>query len=254
MAGLAPELVRGLPASHFIVIGIGGAPGTGKSTLAHMLRAALAAAGETATVLSLDDYYLPRADRARLAQTLHPLFAVRGVPGTHDLGLLLSQLSRLREGDVNGLALPRFDKASDERSAHPVIWRGPPPRVVLLEGWCVGAPPPDPERIAPGALERRQDSDGRWRQAVREFCVGYDRQLNAVLDVRWFLDAPDWRSVIAWRWQQERELGARRRFVDRREVEGFLVTFEWLSRHMHETCGQWADRVIRLGRDHCPLT
>jgi D-glycerate 3-kinase len=256
LAGLAPELLRGLPAEDFVVIGISGAPGTGKSTLAHMLRSALAAAGEVASVLSLDDYYLSRMDREKLAQTMHPLFAVRGVPGTHDLELLRSHLLRLRSGDLNSLTLPRFDKASDERLPEAVPWRGPPPRVVFLEGWCVGAPPPSLSaiRIAPNAVERQRDPAGRWRHAVRTFCEEYDERLNTLLDRRWFLDAPDWRTVVDWRWQQEQELGGRRRFSDRGEVADFLATFEWLSRHMHKTCWQWADRVIGLGRDHCPLS
>lgn len=256
LAELAAGLSGSLPAGVPVAVGLGGPPGTGKSTLANMLQAAMAAAGEGAAVLSLDDYYLPLADRQRLARTVHPLFAIRGVPGTHDLDLLLQHLGRLRAGDVAGLALPCFDKARDDRMRDTLPWRGPPPRVVLLEGWCVGSPPltKAAEEMAPNALERERDPDGRWRDAVRAFCSEYDQRLNPLLDLRWFLDAPDWPTVVAWRWQQEQELGERRRFTSRNGVADFLATFERLSRHMHDTCGDWADRVIRLGRDHCPLT
>ena len=38
-------------------------------------------------MLSLDDLYLPKAERLRLARDVHPLLATRGVPGTHDVAL-----------------------------------------------------------------------------------------------------------------------------------------------------------------------
>ena len=37
--------------------------------------------------LSLDDFYLTRAQREELARTQHPLLRTRGVPGTHDVAL-----------------------------------------------------------------------------------------------------------------------------------------------------------------------
>ena len=40
-------------------------------------------------VLSIDDFYLSKAKRKRLAASVHPLLAIRGVPGTHDVHRLL---------------------------------------------------------------------------------------------------------------------------------------------------------------------
>jgi D-glycerate 3-kinase len=53
--------------------------------------------GVSAVVLSLDDFYLTKAARAALAESIHPLFATRGVPGTHDLTLLNETINALRQ-------------------------------------------------------------------------------------------------------------------------------------------------------------
>ncbi len=73
------------------VLGINGAQGTGKSTLADFIREFLGVAHDRSTmVLSIDDLYLTRAQRQALAKDIHPLLATRGVPGTHDVELGLS--------------------------------------------------------------------------------------------------------------------------------------------------------------------
>ena len=62
------------------VLGISGGQGAGKTTLSTLLVRALELCGCRAVALSLDDFYLPGADRQRLAATVHPLLATRGVP------------------------------------------------------------------------------------------------------------------------------------------------------------------------------
>ena len=80
---------------HIPLIGIAGAQGSGKTTLARAAAERLGAAH-----LSLDDVYLTRAERQALAREVHPLFAVRGPPGTHDLALLEGALAALRAAEA----------------------------------------------------------------------------------------------------------------------------------------------------------
>ena len=70
-------------------VAIAGGQGSGKSTLAKLLAAASELLGRRAICASLDDFYLTHSERRTLAQQIHPLFATRGVPGTHDVGLRL---------------------------------------------------------------------------------------------------------------------------------------------------------------------
>src|SRR5690606_8279397 len=97
---------------HIPVIGIAGAQGCGKTTLARAAAARLGAAH-----LSLDDVYLTKAERQALAREAHPLFAVRGPPGTHDLALLERALAALRAAGADSRTpLPAFDKLADDRA------------------------------------------------------------------------------------------------------------------------------------------
>ena len=84
-----------------LVLGLNGAQGTGKSTLARLLQRLLERVhGLRAAILSLDDIYLSGADRLQRANTIHPLLATRGVPGTHDVELGIRVLRCLREGKI----------------------------------------------------------------------------------------------------------------------------------------------------------
>ncbi len=86
------------------VIGIAGAQGSGKSTLVRDLAERLAGDGLRVATLSLDDLYLTRAVRQDLAARVHPLFATRGVPGTHDVALGLVDPGRADAGRGGALA------------------------------------------------------------------------------------------------------------------------------------------------------
>src|SRR3989338_4506886 len=130
------------------LIGVAGAQGSGKTTLA---RAAADRLGGAA--FSLDDVYLTKAERAALAAQAHPLFAVRGPPGTHDLDLADRTVAALRAATCDSITrLPAFDKLADERepeSAWPIFLGRP--GAILIDGWCLGATGQDPVALAPPA-------------------------------------------------------------------------------------------------------
>ncbi|MGH8517603.1 MAG: hypothetical protein ACREUE_09095, partial [Panacagrimonas sp.] len=114
-----------------------GAQGSGKSTLAAHLRQQLRQEhGHTACVLSIDDVYMTRAQRAALAHSIHPLLRTRGVPGTHDVDLASRILDRLCSlGPGQTMRVPLFVKAQDDRAADDAgeVVTGPVD-VVLFEG------------------------------------------------------------------------------------------------------------------------
>jgi len=236
-------------------VGLSGAQGSGKSTLAAVLRRLLHARGLSAVVLSLDDFYLTRAQRAKLARRVHPLLQTRGVPGTHDIALALQVIDALqRPGE---LALPCFDKASDDRRP-PEDWPHvrTPVQVILLEGWCLCASPQPEAALAQpvNALEAREDADGTWRRYVNAAVGGDFRRLCGLLDYRIFLAAPGFEAVFPWRLQQEGELrrqvaaaGAEAtQLMSDAQLQRFVDHYERLTRHMLETMPAQADVVIRL--------
>ena len=234
-----------------ILVGLAGPQGSGKSTLANRLSARLRDAGLRPAVLSLDDFYLTRAERQALAADVHPLLAVRGPPGTHDLALLEAVVDRLLAG--RSVTIPQFDKALDDRA--PVSREGPARAgVVLLEGWCVGALRQDSAALAEpvNALEREADPDGVWRRFVNESLAAYE-PLFARLDLLIQLRAPSFDTVADWRWEQEAKLRAataddpNSRVMDEAAIRRFVQHYERITREMFEK--PRADLVVDLDAD-----
>ena len=98
------------------ILGLSGLQGSGKSTLARVMKAQAKARGWATEVLSLDDFYYARSEREALARDVHPLLRSRGVPGTHEIELLLSVLAAVPQAsDRLAVTHPRFDKGRDTR-------------------------------------------------------------------------------------------------------------------------------------------
>ena len=235
---------------HIPVIGIAGAQGCGKTTLAR------AAARPGAAHLSLDDVYLTKAERQALAREAHPLFAVRGPPGTHDLALLERALAALRAAEADSRTpLPAFDKLADDRAPGTdwPVFAGRP-SAVLVDGWCLGATPQaEAELAAPiNTLEAEQDGEGRWRRAVNAALAGPYTEVFARFDAMLFLKAPSFDAVLDWRCEQEAGLmglpPAELPPARRAELAVFIQHFERITRHMLAG-GVRVDLVFQLDAD-----
>jgi D-glycerate 3-kinase len=220
-----------------VVIGLCGAQGSGKSTTAGRLAARLEVDGYTTAVLSIDDFYLTRSERVALAASVHPLLATRGVPGTHDVKLLMrTLLSLIEAGAADTVSIPKFDKSRDDRVPE-TDWtrRRGPVEVVLLEGWCVGARPQAEDALTSpvNALELEEDADGRWRRYVNQRLETDYADLFRLLDLRILLRSPDFETVYSWRAQQEAGLsrtGQSFRPMTERELRRFIAHYERLTR------------------------
>lgn len=229
------------------IIGVSGGQGSGKSTLAGALAVALGGSGLRPCTVSLDDFYLTRAERERLAARVHPLFATRGVPGTHDIARLESVLDGLFS--PGPIALPLFDKATDDRVTAPRLVH-PPFDIVIIEGWCIGArPQASIDLVEPvNSLERDEDSEGIWRGYVNDALAGAYRRLNGRIDWLVFLAVGDIAAVLAFRAEQERAIPAARR-MDAARLARFVAHYERLTRSMLLDVPARADAVVRLAAD-----
>ncbi len=260
-----PEPLAAWLAAHVadetVIVGLNGAQGTGKSTLAVQLRGILASEYRIRTaVLSLDDLYLTTAERLARAEAVHPLLATRGVPGTHDVDLGVRVLRGLSRARATGrVVLPSFDKATDDRrpKSEWKVWEGPCD-VVIFEGWCVGARAQLPVSLDQpmNELEEAEDPTGTWRHYVNHKLGGPYQELFRELDLLVMLCPPSFDHVYRWREQQEAELrdraGTLSHVMSPDEVRRFVMHFERLTRFMLDEMPNRADVVIDLGDDHQP--
>ena len=254
------EAASGPPAAT-MVLGISGAQGTGKSTLAKLIEVVLTSRGRRIANLCMDDFYLSRAQRQQLAADIHPLLATRGVPGTHDTALAIATIDALRAAtDGSVIQLPRFDKAIDDLFAVDT-WPGFGGRadLIIIEGWFLGAEPQlDSElETAVNALEENEDGEGLWRGYANAQLGGSYQRWFAYIDHLILLKAPAFKQVKSWRSLQEVKLAARskrsgssRGIMNGEQLERFLAHFERLTRHCLQSLPGKADQVFYLDADH----
>jgi D-glycerate 3-kinase len=247
-------------ADKALFIGVNGAQGTGKSTLADFVRLALdSGASWRVAVLSIDDFYLTRAERKKLGEKIHSLLETRGVPGTHDMHMLATCIERLKNlGSEENMALPRFDKSRDDR-ADPDSWPviSGPIDLIILEGWCVGCTPQAGDDLLEpiNLLEREQDASGEWRRYVNDQIKGSYTDLFATLDGLIFLQAPGFGAVYRWRLEQEKKLAAvtgnnAAGIMSSKEIARFIQHYERITRVNLATLPGTADVVLELNEDH----
>ena len=106
LAGLLAGLTSGLPAGRRTLLGITGAPGAGKSTLAaHLAQVARSDRSAGAAVVPMDGFHLADAelDRRRLRDR-------KGVPETFDGWGYAALLARLRDRPAHDVLAPAFER------------------------------------------------------------------------------------------------------------------------------------------------
>lgn len=184
------ERARGLMSGARAVLGICGAPGAGKSTLAARVAAAV---GPAAVVVQMDGFHLHDDELARLG-----LSERKGAPETFDVGGYVALLRRLHLETDDVVYAPLFDR-SRELALAGAIAVMPQHRLVVTEGnyllydapgwsevrsaldevWFVQAE----ERTRVARLVERHVASGRPRD-VAERWVSTSDQANANLVAR----------------------------------------------------------------------
>lgn len=251
---------QALASTQPIIVGINGCQGSGKSTLTDLLVELLNNHYQCPAVgMSIDDFYLTKASRQHLASEVHPLFVTRGVPGTHDVSLMMDTLYRLKNGLVP-TSVPVFDKSIDDRASKdswPLVSERP--KIILFEGWCISALAQNEEALASpiNEFEASEDPEGAWRSYANRVLHEEYQAVFSMIDRIVMLQAPGFHTVKRWRTEQEHKLRAKlaaagsdvSAVMTDEQVLRFIQHYERITDGLLNSLPQRADDVFELN-DH----
>ena len=252
LRSIVSSIIEKLCLRRKVFVGIAGPQGSGKSTIANFIANELVSSKIQAAVISLDDFYLPYADRKELSKLVHPLLLTRGVPGTHNVDLLQNTLHRLSDANVPAVCWPMFSKKLDDTDPDKVhsFQRNPTTdkMVIILEGWCVGCMPLKDIDEPVNDLERTEDSDGSWRKYVDEQIRAKYSRVWDHLDMLIYMRIPNWSYVKKWRSEQAATTNEDLTVL---KIDRFIQFFERISKQMMKpSCRRPTDLEIELDTDH----
>jgi D-glycerate 3-kinase len=182
--------------SRPLMVGVQAPQGSGKTTLVRHLLELLPVFGLKGTGVSIDDFYLTRAEQLAVAahHAGNPYLEHRGYPGTHDVALgarTLTALRALGEGERR-VRVPVYDKTAHGGRgdrAPESAWRDEraPLDLVFVEGWLLGYTP-----LPEAAL-------GDPRLAFPNQALVAYAEWHRLLDVLVILRAVTLPSIVQWR-------------------------------------------------------
>ena len=160
---------------------------------------ALAEEGLNTVSLSIDDFYLTRAEQVALAQEIHEqsLSPAKRLPGTHDLSLGVSVSKALRVLPARrSMKVPGYDRFANNGLGDRLPesnWRvvTGPLQLIVLEGWMLG--------FTPTAGEPLNDEHF---EVINEKLAAYETW-HSLLDGFIWLEPEDPLFVRAWRIEAE---------------------------------------------------
>ncbi|SJN40011.1 Pantothenate kinase [Microbacterium esteraromaticum] len=179
---------KALPAAGMRMLGITGAPGAGKTTIAEAITAAVSGS----VLVGMDGFHL--AEALVIARGIRDR---KGAPHTFDVHGFVAILDRIRAQlpDSPTVYAPRFDRGLDDAICSAVEVPAAAPLVIIegnyllhdRDGWELVRPALDavwfldpPERLRHERLISRHTQFGLDRDHAREWALGTDEH-NAVL-------------------------------------------------------------------------
>ena len=239
------------------IIGLAGGQGAGKSTITQVLKLVLEIKYNLSVVFfSIDDFYKTLSERNSLARNVNKLFKTRGVPGTHDTNLIKKTLINLTRKKFKQMVVPRFDKSRDDRFPKK-YWQKikQQPKIIIFEGWCVGAKPQQNKDLFKpiNTLEKKQDLNLKWRSKVNNELKNAYKKIFDKIDILIFLKVPSFGCVYEWRLLQEKKLqltSTSKKIMSPQQVREFIMYYERITMQMLKDLSNKAYAVLFLDKQH----
>ncbi len=232
---------------------IGGSQGIGKTSLIIIIEKTLKKFfNKKVLSLSLDNYYLSKDQREKLSKKKHELLITRGVPGTHNIRELISDINSFDKKKYP-ITAPIFDKLLDDRSRRKKIFRNKYD-VLILEGWCCGCNKIDNNYLYKNInnLEKRFDKNYNWRKFYNKKLTNEYKHLFNMFDEKIFLKAPSFKYVLNWRLKQEKNnssKSSKSKKMNFKEIKLFIQHYEKITKWMLLNLPTKSDLVIKISKN-----
>ena len=241
-------------------VGLAGGQGTGKTTTSSLIKIILSKYFKLNVFrISIDDFYKTRKERISLSKRVHPMLLTRGVPGTHDINMMLNFFKKSKSKKFKRLKLPTFNKAIDDRFSKK-HWYDlkKKPDVIIFEGWCVGAKSEknDTLKRTINSMEKTKDQKQIWRKYVNDQLKTKYRKLYSQLNCLIYLKAKNFSLLQKWRLKQERKLwikskkSSNTKIMSKQDVLSFMQTYQRVTQNMFRYMPKYASIIINLNSNH----
>jgi len=239
-------------------VGLAGGQGTGKTTISSLIKIILTKYYKLKVFrISIDDFYKTRKERINLSRKVHPMLLTRGVPGTHDINMMLNFFRKSKSKKFKRLKLPTFNKAIDDRF-NKKKWYDlkKRPDVIIFEGWCVGAKSEKKNTLKKSInlLEKAKDQKQIWRKYVNNQLNSKYKNLFSQLNCLIYLKAKNFSLLQKWRLKQERKLWVKSKvkskIMSRVDVLNFMQTYQRITQNMFRNMPKYASVIFNLNSNH----
>ena len=239
-------------------VGLAGGQGTGKTTISSLIRIILTKYFKLNVFrISIDDFYKTRKERINLSKKVHPMLFTRGVPGTHDINMMLKFFRDSKSNKFKRLRLPTFNKAIDDRFKKEKWYDlKKKPDVIIFEGWCVGAKSEKNTTLKKtiNSMEKEKDQKQIWRKYVNHQLKSKYKNLYSQLNCLIYLKAKNFNLLQKWRLKQERKLWVKSKvkskIMSRRDVLIFMQTYQRITQNMLRNMPKYASVIFNLNSNH----
>ena len=243
-----------------MIVGLAGGQGTGKTTISSIIKMILEKYFKfNVFKISIDDFYKTRKERINLSKKIHPMLMTRGVPGTHDIKMMLDFFNKAKNKKFKKLKLPNFNKAIDDRFPKK-NWNNiyEQPDIIIFEGWCVGARAELNKTLKKpiNSLEKTDDQNLIWRKHVNHQLKKKYKKLYSQLNCMIYLKAKSFSLLQKWRLKQEKKLWLKtknkssHKIMSKGDVINFMQTYQRITQNMFKNVPKYASIILNLNDNH----
>ena len=241
-------------------VGLAGGQGTGKTTISSIIKIILEKYFKLKVFkISIDDFYKTRKERIALSKKVHPMLLTRGVPGTHDINMMLDFFKKSKAKKFKSMKLPNFNKAIDDRFPKNK-WNtiNKRPDVIIFEGWCVGARAETDKTLKKSinSMEKANDHKLVWRKYVNQQLKTKYNKLYSQLNCMIYLKAKNFSLLQKWRLKQEHKLWLKtkkkggHKIMSKGDVINFMQTYQRITQNMFKNMPKYASIILNLNSNH----